>query len=290
MKTATSGLISLLANNSEFFKADLLTVSPLSTSTVLRLTDWQTKLVTPDARTFLPSPPSFKRTKTGSEVGAKTTEMELVFFANDTDVIDGTPLIQFAASGLLNGAIIQLETGIMVAPGDISNGVIMQWLGEVAGATSIGRSSFTLSVNSMMNRLNTQNVPKHVLQPACPFQLFDSQCTLSAATFAVPVTVATSSTANVLVCTHGQVASYFASGRLLFTSGVGKGRWFTIRDNDTASLTMTRNLGFVPAVGDAMTLYPGCDHQMSTCSGKFGNLVNFGGVPFVPAPEVGIGV
>lgn len=290
MKTATNGLISMLANNSEFFKADLLTLSPLVTTTVLRLTDWQSKLVTPDARVFLPSPPSFKRTKTGSEVGAKTTEMDLVFYANDTDVIDGTPLIQYAASGLLNGAIVQLETGIMVAPGDLSNGVIVSWVGEVAGATSIGRSSLTLKVNSMMNRLNTQNVPKHVLQPACPFQLFDSQCTLSAATFAVAVTVSSTTTANTIVCTHGKAASYFASGRLFFTTGAGKGRWFTIRDNDTTSLTMTRTLGFVPAVGDAVTLYPGCDHQMATCSGKFSNLVNFGGVPFVPAPEVGIGV
>jgi hypothetical protein len=36
------------------------------------------------------------------------------------------------------------------------------------------------------------------------------------------------------------------------------------------------------AVGQAVTLYPGCDHTTTTCDGKFSNLNNYGGFPHIP--------
>jgi uncharacterized phage protein (TIGR02218 family) len=38
----------------------------------------------------------------------------------------------------------------------------------------------------------------------------------------------------------------------------------------------------IPLVGDAFTIYPGCDKQQSTCATKFGNLIHFRGFPYVP--------
>jgi hypothetical protein len=52
---------------------------------------------------------------------------------------------------------------------------------------------------------------------------------------------------------------------------------------------MSKNLGFVPAPGDTFIAYPGCDKTQSTCSGKFSNLVNFGGSPYIPVPETSFG-
>lgn len=37
------------------------------------------------------------------------------------------------------------------------------------------------------------------------------------------------------------------------------------------------------AVGQTVTVYPGCDHTSATCKAKFSNQANFGGFPFVPA-------
>jgi hypothetical protein len=36
------------------------------------------------------------------------------------------------------------------------------------------------------------------------------------------------------------------------------------------------------AVGQAVTIYPGCDGAAETCDTKFNNLVNYGGVDFMP--------
>ena len=35
--------------------------------------------------------------------------------------------------------------------------------------------------------------------------------------------------------------------------------------------------------GDAVTLVAGCDHSTATCSGRFGNLDNYGGFPAIPS-------
>jgi hypothetical protein len=36
------------------------------------------------------------------------------------------------------------------------------------------------------------------------------------------------------------------------------------------------------AAGTTVTLFPGCDHTLATCSGKFSNTANYGGFPFMP--------
>ena len=40
--------------------------------------------------------------------------------------------------------------------------------------------------------------------------------------------------------------------------------------------------------GDAFSVTAGCDRSMATCT-AFANLVNFGGEPFIPVPEVSVG-
>lgn len=35
-------------------------------------------------------------------------------------------------------------------------------------------------------------------------------------------------------------------------------------------------------VGDAVTVYAGCDHAVATCFSKFVNVPNFGGLPHLP--------
>lgn len=37
------------------------------------------------------------------------------------------------------------------------------------------------------------------------------------------------------------------------------------------------------AAGQAVSLYPGCDHVITTCDSKFNNVVNYRGTPYIPA-------
>ena len=37
------------------------------------------------------------------------------------------------------------------------------------------------------------------------------------------------------------------------------------------------------AAGAAVTLWPGCPRNLSVCGSRFGNVANFGGLPYLPA-------
>jgi uncharacterized phage protein (TIGR02218 family) len=76
---------------------------------------------------------------------------------------------------------------------------------------------------------------------------------------------------------------------LVFTSGAHAGDTYGIRADDGAgNLMPTTPLPTPPANGDGITVYPGCDKQQSTCSGKFSNLQHFEGFPYVPVPETAV--
>jgi len=52
------------------------------------------------------------------------------------------------------------------------------------------------------------------------------------------------------------------------------------------SLSLMYPLPATPAAGDAFTVAFGCDHTRGTCQGRFNNLANFRGFPFVPPPQI----
>ncbi len=53
-----------------------------------------------------------------------------------------------------------------------------------------------------------------------------------------------------------------------------------------SALALMYPLPFAPATGDAFTVYAGCDHTQGTCQGRFNNLANFRGFPYVPPPQM----
>ena len=56
--------------------------------------------------------------------------------------------------------------------------------------------------------------------------------------------------------------------------------------NVGVSYSLMYPLPFAPATGDAFTVAFGCDHTQATCQGKFNNLANFRGFPYVPPPQL----
>jgi hypothetical protein len=83
----------------------------------------------------------------------------------------------------------------------------------------------------------------------------------------------------------------YLQGRVVCTSGGNAGLQRTITSWDGVSTFQVQYpWPFAIAVGDGFAFYPGCDKSMGSggCSG-FNNLVNFGGQPWTPAPELQIG-
>jgi uncharacterized phage protein (TIGR02218 family) len=283
MKTASSTLIANLKNNSQFYRADLYTIT-LTDGTVITFTTYNKPITTPDARTFNPTTIGLKRTRMSDKVGLEVTTLQFTITARDQDTIEGIPVMEFLAGGGFTGALIKLETAVMLTNVDASAGVVIEGIWEISGADAIGRSSAKFTANALTNRLK-QLIPKPIMGPSCQWVLYSPGCGLDQSAFAVSGTVRSGTTANKLVSGFSNPDGYFTLGKLQFTSGAGAGRWFSIRIYATGNIYPIKSLGFTPAPGDTFTAYPGCDKTVSTCKNTFNNLININAYPNVPVPE-----
>ena len=83
---------------------------------------------------------------------------------------------------------------------------------------------------------------------------------------------------------------WFERGRLLVISGAATDISGHIK-NDRATPNGGREVdlwtqtGIMPAVGDRIRLYAGCDKSMGNCQRKFGNFSNFRGFPHLPQED-----
>ena len=59
----------------------------------------------------------------------------------------------------------------------------------------------------------------------------------------------------------------------------------TVKSFNSGTIVLINPLPFIPAIGDTFNLTLGCQHTISDCIGKFNNLANYGGEPFIPSPE-----
>lgn len=80
---------------------------------------------------------------------------------------------------------------------------------------------------------------------------------------------------------------FFSLGTLTMTSGDAAGTTRVVEGNTGTGTTVVR-VPFFSAVtiGDSLEIVPGCEHTIQACT-RFANLINFGGEPFIPIPEVG---
>lgn len=213
------------------------------------------------------------------------------------DQINGQQWWQAAREGALDGATATVDRAYFASwPSGVNAfnaaaapvGVLNIFTGRVA-AVDVGRSRVGISINSHLELLSTA-FPRNVFQAPCSHTLFDVGCSLTAASFSVSGTVTTGSTNGAIKANISAPpgSGTFALGRIVMTSGANATFQRAIRRYTAgapATLTLLAPFGFDVAVGDTFTAYAGCDKQQSTCA-LFGNIANFGGQPFIPAPEL----
>lgn len=131
-------------------------------------------------------------------------------------------------------------------------------------------------------------VLRRLYQLNCPHVLYGPVCKVVRSTFMVNATISGIS-GNVITSPTFSVsinptfdASWFVGGYVDFVqSGLTSRRFITNHDNGAGSVTLDRPFVGL-ANGDAVMAYPGCDRTTATCSGKFTNIENFGGFPYIP--------
>jgi hypothetical protein len=159
----------------------------------------------------------------------------------------------------------------------------------IVGQIDFSNTAAFVTVNDFKSLLS-QQMPRNVYQASCRHRLFDSRCTLTAATYTKTGAASAGSTqANIVatVAAPGGSAT-FALGTLTMTSGLNSGVSRMVSSWAGGNFSLLSPMPFTVAPGDTFSVTAGCNKSQSQCT-AFGNLVNFGGESYVPPPEMSIG-
>jgi uncharacterized phage protein (TIGR02218 family) len=288
MKSPTNiggnNLITWLQTATEIRMADLYTIT-LKSGTVLRYTTWDSNLIVL-GNSFLTGPPHIARSAIEEKLGMDVATLEITIQASLTNTLNGVPILQAIGQGLFDGAAFRIDR-LFMDSNSTQIGTVVRFSGFIGQVEELTRSTAKITVNAATAYLSMQ-LPSIILQPGCTNTLFDPRCGLSKASFANNLTVQAGSSVNKLITASAQPDTYFDNGQLVFTSGANNGLVKAVRQYFAGTIYFNSPLPFAPNVGDAFTAYPGCDKTQATCAGKFTNLANFEGFPYVPAPETAI--
>lgn len=123
---------------------------------------------------------------------------------------------------------------------------------------------------------------RRMYQRGCPHVLYGPACRANKDTYKL-VTTASSIADNVVyaagVNAHGD--GYYSGGFVEWeiAAGVYDRRYITMHVGANLSLAV---LPHSMTLGQQISVYPGCDHQLQTCDQSFGNAPNYGGMPWLP--------
>jgi len=283
MKTVSAPLLTLIQNSSQFYVAEVLTITLLD-GTALYYTLLDTDVVW-NGHTFLSAGLLVKRGKITQVRGLEVSELDLEVYPT-TALIGGIGFLAACRNGALDGATIKLERVFYPSWGAVATGGYSLFLGNVSDI-EMGRSYATIKVLDMRELLQSP-WPCNVYQPGCIWPLYGTGCGVSKAVYTrTDAVVAGTLTVNSFSTNDAQADGYYDLGVIKFTSGLNSGTTRTIKSFLHASglVNLILPLNNVPVAGDAFDIYPGCDHQLTTCTSKFSNAARFRGFPFIPVPE-----
>lgn len=121
----------------------------------------------------------------------------------------------------------------------------------------------------------------------CGFTLYGDECKVDKLSYQSTATDVTQ-TGNLMTGSslNDQDSGYYAGGIAVWQPQAGtyvtRGiKSHTNNGTSPGEIEITYEMPNYPSGGATLTLYPGCDHSMSTCINKYDNLDNYGGFPYM---------
>lgn len=247
----------------------------LTDTTVLGFTNHPSDLVI-DSVTYQASAGA---TPTSVATGAdlRVDELQVMGFLDSTTITD---------ADLLAGRFDYAEVEVfLVNYNAVSDGALTLrrgWLGEV----QIKGGQFSAELRGITQHL--QAAVGRTYSPACGADLGDSRCGVTLASFTVTGNVTSVTDASMFADTgRTEADNYFRHGLLTWTSGNNVGRSVEVAGftNSTGEFSLYTAMPEAIQVGDAYSVYAGCDKAFATCKNKFSNVVNFRGFPHIPGAD-----
>jgi hypothetical protein len=296
---AGTTLAAFLQANNVFYRPDLFTIT-LASGLILHTTSHQVDLIVGATTYFASQFGNWSRGSFTSTNNSTQVEEMSLNVACDLPVVfpgSNTPLLQTVASAIFDRARVVVQTAYMLQnfnPNNLipapvsSNFVATKFVGDiVTSADPLTTTNATFKVSALTYLLQ-EPWPQRVVQSGCTYALFDRNCNLSKASFAVTKTIATGSTALILNLTVAlaNAGPYYDSGFVTFSSGQNTGLSMSIaKQLSTTVLQLSAPFLLPVSIGDTFVVYPGCDKTLATCTTKFTNAARFSGAPNVPEPE-----
>lgn len=230
------------------------------------------------------------RTVRGTE--ADTLDLELVC----GDVTLPAPhqaltLSAALAAGLGDGAVVTVRRAFLpgpwvpnVPPNTNTLGAVTLFLGRVS-EKEVTRSVAKLRVTSFLEQLNVA-IPRGIFQPGCQNTLGDAVCGVDLTPMVHTTTLNKIGVGGAFGLTSPAPLG-FPLGVCEFTTGTLRGLRTSIKrtSGNGTLIYLLYGLKILPAPGDGVVLYPGCDKTVSTCGAKFNNVERYRGFPHIPPPE-----
>lgn len=217
-------------------------------------------------------------------VGLEVDKQQITIAARPSDVINGAPFLIALRDGAFDGAPVYRDRVFLTAPQGSVVGGVRLFQGRVSTIDNVGRTQATLTVASDLVILD-YDMPKNLFSPTCLHVLYDAGCGVIRGTYSADGVVGAGSTSNSIAWSGARAGD--AQGSIVFTSGANANVRATVKAAAAgAGYQLMYPLPFAPAAGDTFNVAFGCDHTQATCQGKFNNLANFRGFPYVPPPQL----
>lgn len=285
MKSHTPELIELLNSSTQFLMADLYTFT-LASSAVLRYTGADIDIGY-GGHTFSARGPLIRRGQVRTVLGLEVDTLSIAVMAssnNDAHMLDGQPFIPAALKGALDGASVLLQRAFLTDWAMPPVGAVVLFSGR-ASDMSGKRTELNGEIKSDLELLNTK-LPRNIYQASCLHTLYDTGCAANKSTLTVSGSVTgNNGTGQWVQSDLSTQPGWFDQGVITFTTGPNAGQRRTVKAYATGQFWFALPLPNVPMLGDAFSVYPGCDKTQATCRNKFNNLSRFRGYPYVPTPE-----
>ncbi len=157
--------------------------------------------------------------------------------------------------------------------------IIALWTGRIINVFQ-KESKADIKCESSYSSLQRPTL-RRVYSLNCPHLLYGSICQVSQTSFE---TVAALTAINGLTITSpafGTHADGYYSGGIVESANAGVVTRRFVSNHVGNVITVNLPL-YNATVGSSVNAYPGCGHNLADCNDKFGNVVNYGGFPYVP--------
>ena len=183
-----------------------------------------------------------------------------------------------APSGVLNLIIYKGHHGL----GSDAKNWPVEWSGQVAGVSFKNNNRLTVSAQSIATSMSRPGLRRNY-QLHCPHALYGESCRASLRNASALVTISGATSTYVTLSSAPPVArGKYAGGLLFWTDANGTRQVRTILSISATNRVNVRGIISGLSSGDEVTIALGCNRKMNDCRDLHGNILNFGGQPFIP--------